>query len=81
MTLEEIIVPLLTKVPPLPELTIVTLGGGVEPLAKPVDNTFCVLCIKYDLGAPAPPRVNTFFSITEELQALSIMSFVVAIVS
>lgn len=68
-------------VPLFPVLTMVTLGGGVTPLAKPVDKTFCVLCIMKDLVAPELPSVNTFLSITEELQALSIMSLVVAMVS
>lgn len=60
---------------------MVTLGGGVTPLAKPVDNTFWVLCIIKDFVAPVLPKVKTFFSITEELHALSIMSFAVEIVS
>lgn len=65
----------------LPELTIVTLGGGVAPLAKPVDKTFWVLCIIKDLAAPALPSVRTFLSMTDELHALSIMSFVVEMLS
>ena len=72
---------LFSKPPLVPELTIVTFGGGVTPFAKPVDNTFCVLCIINDLAAPALPKVSTFFSITEELQALSIISLVVEILS
>lgn len=70
------------KIPPLlPALTIVTLGGGLIPLAKPVDRTFCVLCITKDLLDPELPRVSTFFSITDELHALSIISLVVEILS
>lgn len=73
---------LLFIMPPLvPELTIVTLGGGVTPLANPVDNTFWVLCIIKDFVAPALPKVRTFFNITEELHALSIISLVVEILS
>lgn len=34
-----------------------------------------------DLAAPAEPRVSTFFNMTEELQALSIISLVVEILS
>ncbi|CAH2268912.1 jg21180 [Pararge aegeria aegeria] len=68
--------------PPLvPELTMVTLGGGVTPLAKPVDKTFWVLCIIKDFVAPELPRVKTFFNIKDELHALSIMSFAVEILS
>lgn len=62
------------RMPLVPELTIVTLGGGVEPLANPVDKTFWVLCIMNDLAAPALPKVSTFFSITDEPQPLSIKS-------
>lgn len=73
---------LLFSIPPLvPELTIVTFGGGVTPFAKPVESTFCVLCIMNDLVAPALPRVRTFFNITEELHALSIISLVVEMLS
>lgn len=72
---------LFSRPPLVPELTIVTFGGGVTPFANPVDKTFCVLCIIKDLAAPALPKVSTFFSITEELQALSIMSLVVEILS
>lgn len=68
---------LLFRIPPLvPELTIVTFGGGVEPVAKPVDRTFCVLCIMKDLLTPELPSVSTFFNITEELVAFSIISLV-----
>lgn len=72
---------LLSKPPLVPELTIVTFGGGVTPFANPVDNTFWVLCIINDLAAPALPKVRTFFNITEELHALSIISLVVEILS
>lgn len=75
-TLGELFPRLLLNIPPLvPELTIVTFGGGVTPLAKPVERTFWVLCIIKDLLAPELPSVSTFFNITEELHALSIISF------
>lgn len=64
----------------VPELTMVTFGGGEDPVANPVDRTFWVFCIMNDL-VPALPKVSTFFNITEELQALSIMSLVVEIPS
>lgn len=84
LTMLEVVFPtlLLLITPPLaPELTIVTFGGGVAPLANPVDKTFCVLCIIKDFVAPALPNVSTFFNITDELHALSIMSLVVEMLS
>lgn len=53
----------------------------MTPFAKPVDNTFWVLCIINDLAAPALPKVRTFFNITDELHALSIISLVVDMLS
>lgn len=72
---------LLLITPPLAPETIVTFGGGVAPLANPVDKTFCVLCIIKDFVAPALPNVSTFFNMRDELHALSIISLVVDILS